>query len=149
MTVRAWFTISAIVLVALTAAVVYRLFAPVPPPEIFVRSGEVRLKGDRLAACWPGRSGEVGCAQPQGPSSPNDLPTSGRLRFVVGFPVQPKNGSIRIQRLSGGTVLESRWRREIVYELPPGTYELQVEARYPEDAYLIYRFLLSINRAGS
>ena len=142
MTVRAWFTISAIVLVTLTAAVIYRLFAPVPTPEIVARADSVRLGGSRERACWPQRGGDLKCEGPDRAGvTLQKLPRSGRLRFVVTYPVQPEDGTIRVvSRSTGKTVLRSDWRRSLRYDLEPDTYFAVAEARYPRGAFLRYRF---------
>lgn len=151
MTVRAWFTISAIVLVALTAAVVYRLLAPVPAPEILVRAGDVKLEGHRQTACWPQRNGEVSCERGGNGAltKKNAIPAEGTIRSVVGFPVQPENGRLRITTRTGRAVVDEDWSRTYRYDLAPGTYALEVTAEYPNNAHVTYLFLLSVTRTGS
>src|SRR5688572_17925601 len=97
-TVRAWFTISALVLVALAAAFGFRLFASNPAPEIVVRAGDVRLERKLDTACWPQRSGQVECSEAERADDPRykAIPSSGTLRILVAYPVQPTDGSIWI-----------------------------------------------------
>ncbi len=152
MTVRAWFTISALVLVALAAAFGFRLFASNPAPEIVVRAGDVRIEGKRVRACWPQRSGRVECS---GAESSDDvrypaIASSGSLRILVAYPVQPTDGSIRItDRDSGSTILQEEWTRSLHYDLDPARYVLRVSAPYPEGARVIYNFFFSVRRSGS
>lgn len=149
MTVRAWFTISALVLVALAAAFVFRLFAPNNPPGILVRSGDVRLQGRLDEACWPGRNGELNCERPESTAlpSPEVVPAKGTLRIVVAYPAQPDVGEIRIDGPDPTRVGD--WRNHLRYDLEPGTYMLTAEARYPERAFVRYVFRFRVTRSGS
>lgn len=139
-------------LVALAVAFGFRLFASNPAPEIVVRGGEVRLEGRRVRACWPQRSGQVECS---GAESFDDvrypaIASSGTLRILVAYPVQPTDGSIRItDRDSGTTSLEQEWTRSLRYDLDPGRYVLRASAPYPEGARVIYDFFFSVRRSGS
>jgi len=147
-TVRAWFTISALVLAALAAAFVFRLFAPITAPGILVRSGDVRLNGRLDDACWPGRHGELRCERAESTSpSAVVVPADGRFRIVVAYPVQPEVGEIRID--GPERVRIGDWRNPLPYNLEPGTYTLTAEARYPERAFVRYVFRFRVTRSGS
>lgn len=147
MTVRAWFTISALVLAALAAAFVFRLFAPVPAPEVVARAGEVRLDGEMRETCWPQRGGDVRCRRGDADPRGGTLPGRGTLRMIVTFPTQPEDGYVSITgpedlRVDG-------WRRNVAYDLPPGDYEMTAQATYPGDAFVRYAFRFSVSRSGS
>src|SRR5688572_13457634 len=149
MTVRTWFTISALVLVALAGAVVYQFLRPLRPPEILVSVGDVRLDGRVERACWPQRNGELDCGSEDRSDDRRIIPNEGTFRFVVAFPAQPEDGKITIAR--GRRTLESHdgWDRELDYDLEPGNYVLDVQAQYPEDAHLHYVFPFKVTRSGS
>jgi len=140
------------VLVALAAAFGFRLFVSNPAPEIFVRVGDVRLEGRRISACWPQRSGQVECSDAE---SSDDvrypaIVSSGTLRILVAYPVQPNDGSIRItDRDAGTTVLERDWTRSLRYDLDPGRYVLRASAPYPQGSRVIYDFFFTVRRSGS
>lgn len=149
MTVRTWFTISALVLVALAAAFAFRLFTSIPPPEIIVRVGEARVQGSLRAYCWPQRSG-VKCDQ-QEPESRRaaTIPSSGRMRFVV-YPVPPEKGRVTIRDAeTGETVLTKLWTERFSYELEPGRYTIDARGEYPPEAYVRYLFSVITTRSGS
>jgi hypothetical protein len=151
-TVRAWLTISALVLVALFGAVAYQFLRPVTAPGIIVNAGNEPLAGRLVESCWPQRNGDLKCEQgDDGDAETLSIPASGELRSVVAYPAQPEEGSIRIiSRDSGETVLRSGWDRSITYELDPGLYFVDVEARYPERAFVRYRFgFLRVTRSGA
>jgi hypothetical protein len=140
MTVRAWFTISTVVLVALVAAVVLKLTAPTPPPAIVARVGDTRLPGALYVSCWPQRSGNAKCQEPTGsPKGDVTIPRRGTLRVVVAYPVQPKRGNVRIYT-GGRTTLRSEWKRSITYELEPGRYQMLALALYPNASQVQYIF---------
>src|SRR5439155_2220030 len=110
MSVRAWFMISAVVLVGLSAAFVFRFFAPVPAPEIVARVGSIRLTGQRAADCWPQRSGKLRCENRRTSwTHAVRLRGKGVIHVVVAYPVQPQKGSLRIERRGGAAVVTSGW----------------------------------------
>jgi len=140
MTVRAWFTISAVAMVALFAAVALRLAAPTSAPAIVARVGSIRLPGALESECWPQRSGKTRCAHSsktvKGAAA---LKRRGRIRVVVEYPVQPKDGYVQLSR--GNHVLfRHKWSRTVSYEVDPGTYELTASAEYSKDAQIRYVF---------
>jgi hypothetical protein len=141
-TVRTWFTISVLVLVALSAAVVVRFLAPVDPPPIFVRSGESRLVGSLDKGCWPQRGGDLRCEEGGDGERPRagTIPREGKLRVVVAYPAQPEDGRIRIVRFPSREVLDEEWSESIDYKFEAGTYVMSADARYPEKAYTRYVF---------
>jgi len=144
MTVRTWITLSIAILVALSVAIVVRLLAPVPHPPILARSGEARLEGRLIEACWPQRGGDLRCEKGSGTNDPMTIPGEGELRIVVAYPAQPEEGSLRVMR-GRKTVLGSKdWEDEVTYDLDAGTYELIAEARYPQDAFVRYRFAFRV-----
>lgn len=153
MTVRAWFTISALVLAALAAAFIFRLFAPVPAPEIIVRAGDERLGGMLVRACWPQRTGEIECRDE--PDRSDDIrreriPSSGDLQISIAYPAPPESGSLTITtEPSDRVVLTRDWTSTLSYDLEPGSYVLRAVARYPEEASVTYDFLFSVIRSGS
>lgn len=150
MTVRAWFTISALVLAGLAGAFAYRLFAPVSPPQIVVRTDGVRLPGVLARACWPQRAGHLRCTQSDEP--PTEAPIvagSGVFRIVVTFPAQPTQGAILIERVGGDAVLRRAWDDTVSYRLSPGTYRLRVQAGSSAGAFVRYVFGFKVTRTGS
>jgi len=141
-TVRAWFTISAIVVAALFAAVALKLFAPVSAPAVTARAGSIRLPGRLDAACWP----RAGCSRGRhGSSEVATLPGTGRIRVVVQYPVQPKNGYIRISS-AGHVIVRAGWSGSrtkptvVSYDLPPGRYSVLAYADYTKTAHVRYIF---------
>src|SRR4051812_27322493 len=131
MTVRSWFTISTVVVVALFVAVALKLVAPASPPAIVARDTDTHLPGSLQSACWPQNSGHNRCTH--GGKPPKDsaiLPRNDKIRVVVAYPIQPKDGTIRIVR-SGRTVLRTKWSRYVSYELESGRYSLIADAKYP------------------
>ncbi len=133
---------------ALAAAFVFRLFAPVTAPAILVRSGEVRLEGRLVDVCWPGRDGELRCEKAESSTtSAPEVPAKGTFRIVVAYPAQPENGEIRINGPS--RVRIGDWRNPLPYDLDPGTYTLTAEAKYPERAFVRYVFRFRVTRSGS
>ncbi len=148
MTVRTWFTISALVVAALTGAFVYRLLQPLAFPEVILRSGDVRIEGDLAASCWPKRGPELRCTRKDAePASRSTIPSAGTFRFIVTFPAQPEDGEIRID---GPTRLKlDDWRQSLAYELAPGSYTLRARGEYPNDAYVSYLFRFRVTRSGS
>ena len=149
MTVRTWFTISALVCVALAGAVVYQFLRPLKPPEILVTVGNVRLDGRIVEVCWPQRSGELDCGYEDRNDERRVVPSKGKFRLVVAYPAQPQDGQITLSRGRRPLKSRDRWDREISYDLPPGDYSLEVQARYLEDAFLHYVFPLTVTRSGS
>ena len=146
MTVRAWFTISALVLVALSVAIVVRLLAPVQAPEILARVDDVRLEGVLVESCWPQRGNDVTCKDgPDEDPETRTLPSSGTLRFIVTYPAQPDDGSIVIEG-EGEEIRKRSWDDDIRYELEPGDYTIEAQADYPQDAYVRYRFAFTVTR---
>lgn len=148
MTVRAWFTITAIALALLSAAFVYRFFfQPVSPPQILVTTPDARLPGAYAGSCWPQRGDELRCEEPADPD-PGESATitgSGTMRVIAAFPVQPDRGRLVIvDARSGREVLSERWTDRLAYDVPSGTYRLEAEARYPADAFVRYVFAFRV-----
>lgn len=143
MTVKAWLTISAIVLVALTVSVVVRLLQPAPAPEILARVGDTRLEGELIEACWPQRGGEIRCEDGDGGGpATKSVPSEGTLRVAV-YPVEPKSGTVTVRGADGDEVLSRRWTKAVRYELDPGTYDVVAAADYGSGAKVSYRFRLT------
>jgi hypothetical protein len=140
MTVRTWVTLSVLILIALSVAIVARLLAPVPHPPILARSGDVRLQGQLIEACWPQRGGDLRCEKDGDDAQLSTIPGKGELRIVVAYPAQPDEGSIVIRRGETNFLREKGWDDEIAYALEPGRYELIARAEYPQDAFVSYRF---------
>lgn len=149
MTVRAWITISTIVLVALAAAVGFQFLRPIEPPPIVVISGEQRIEGAFDAGCWPQRDGVLRCTEGSDEPSPGTIRSKGSLRVALLAPVQPKDGQIRITDAEGETVLKAPWQRTIRYDLGPGDYTLTALAGEKDKAYVRYAFALRVTRSGS
>ena len=148
MTVRAWFTISAVAMAVLTAAFVYRFFfAPVSPPEILVTAAEGRIEGTYTGSCWPRRGDAVACDERDvQDGDPLTVARMGTLRIVVAFPQQPDRGRLEIVDASTGEqMLSEAWTDRLDYDLPSGAYRLTATARYPADAFVRYVFAF---RAG-
>ncbi len=144
MTVRAWFTISAIAVVALFAAAALKLTAPTPPPSIVARVGSIRLDGFLTASCWPQSGGKSKCADgPDRATKTVTIPRRGTIRVVVAYPTQPKNGSIDLFG-SNRPVFKKKWMRNVSYDLEPGRYYLQALALYSNSAKVQYRFRLRV-----
>jgi hypothetical protein len=141
-TVRTWFTISAIVVIALFGAVALKLTAPVDAPSIVARVGEIRLQGQRIAACWPDGK-KTKCTGRGAAPAPVTIPHHGTLRIVVAYPLQPKQGTIEV-RDGSHAVFTHPWRENTTYDLPPGSYELLATARYKTNAHVEYRFALHV-----
>jgi hypothetical protein len=149
MTVRAWFTISGLVLVALVAAVVFKLFAPVSPPKILGRVDGTRLEGQLENACWPQRSEKLTCTSRSAHPQAATIPRSGRFHVVVAFPAEPQRGSILIGD-ELGRILESHpWGKDFAYKLDPGRYTMRAKASYPRGLYVTYAFAFRVTRSGS
>jgi hypothetical protein len=129
--------------------VIYQFLRPLRPPEVLVSVGDVRLDGRVVEACWPQRGGELDCTREDGTPEARAVPGEGELRLVVAYPAQPQDGEITIAR--GRKTVESHddWDREVGYDLPPGEYTLDVQARYPEDASLHYVFPFRVTRSGA
>lgn len=156
MTVRVWLTISAVALVALGIAFGLRVFSPLEAPELVVTvegtDESVRLPGTHEASCWVQRDGELRCVEPDRdlPDGSPAVPTSGRMRIVAAFPVQPDEGMVRIVEGRGGaTAFEAELDDRIEYELEAGRYVLHVEARYPDGAFVRYAFPLRAEPEGA
>lgn len=148
MTVRAWFTISALVLVALAIAFAFRVFGPVSTPGILARSGDVRLEGTLVESCWPGRSGKIACTRGDGArGSAPTVASQGHFRVLVEYYQQPTRGTIRID--GPERIQVDDWRSPLSYDLEPGTYSLTTEARYPQNAFIRYVFRFKVTRSGS
>ena len=145
MSVRAWFTISAVVLVVLTAAFALRFFAPVPAPAIVARVGGIRLVGQATADCWPQRNARLRCHRRSSSwTRPARLRGKGTIHIVVAYPIQPRAGSLVILRRDGATVTTSGWRESLAYDLQPGEYALQAVAEYPKGARVAYYFPITV-----
>lgn len=152
MTVRAWFTISALVVVALAAAFAFRIFAAdTVIPEIRVRAGDIALEGGLATACWPEEGGKRVCETgKKAPRESGPIPPSGTLRVAAAYPIQPTRGSLRIRIAgSGEDVLKTAWKRRVPYKLRAGRYVLTAVANYPEKAFIRYTFRFSVSRSGN
>jgi hypothetical protein len=150
MSVRAWFSISAAVLVVLIVAFVFRFFAPVPAPEIVARVGGIRLTGQRDRDCWPQRNGDLRCAKFKTTwTKPARLHGTGTMHVVVTYPVQPPDGMLTFTKRDGTVVLTKKWTETVPYDLPPGSYALRADASYPKGAYVKFYFALTVTSAGS
>lgn len=63
------------------------------------------------------------------------------MRIIAIYPVQPDRGSVRvIESRTGDTVLRETWTDRLSYELDPGRYRIELEARYGDNAYVRYAF---------
>jgi hypothetical protein len=150
MSVRTWFSISALVLVVLAIAFVLRFFAPVPAPEIVARVGSIRVAGQRVADCWPQRDGKVRCETRSVEwKNPSRLRGKSTIHVVVAYPVQPQAGSLALATRDGHTIVTSKWTDSLPYDLPAGDYSLRVRADYPNGAYVDYAFPLTVTTSGS
>ena len=150
MTVRTWFTISALVLLALAGAFAFRLFASIPAPEMIVRVGDARLDGALVASCWPQRTGLKCTEDDAEPKGAADVPPSGRMRFIVTYPVQPEEGRITIRDAeTGEAVVRSKWTQRLSYNVPAGRYTIDARGDYPDGAYIRYVFAVTTTRSGS
>jgi hypothetical protein len=149
MTVRAWFTISGLVLVALLAAVAFRFFMPaaVAPPAIIGHVGAVRLDGDRLYSCWPQRSERLKCRRERAAPRAETVPAAGTLRFVVAYPAQPVSWQVTV--VSDEDTVLFKNAGTVKYKLDPGTYLVDTQARYDRGAVVHYWFRLRVTRSGS
>lgn len=148
MTVRAWFTISALVLAALAAAFIFRLFQPMRAPEMRLRAGDTTLEGSMDEACWIGRNGERSCEGGSNDGAKSaSIPPRGEFRLIVLYPVQPETGEIRIDGPDGRGEAQ-KWRSELPYELEPGRYTLTARADYPERSFIRYVFRFTVTRSG-
>jgi len=141
MTVRTWFTISIVVVIALFAAVALKLSAPVNAPSIVARVGETRLAGHLVASCWPGGNGKIACKQGKGDGNGAvaTIPPKGTLRVIVAYPLQPKDGYLQFSRKTG-PLYRTPWRENTHYDLPPGRYTLNAVAQYPKGPHVEYSF---------
>ena len=144
MTVRTWFTISAVAALALVATFALRAFRPIPPPELLARVDDTRIEGVYDGSCWPQSEGDLRCedrdADVSGASGPR-VPAEGMMRFIAAYPVQPAGGTLEIvDAESGATIVRDGYAESVPYELEPGRYAVMVEARYPDDAYVRYVF---------
>lgn len=148
MSVRAWFTISAAVLLLLGGAFVLRLFSPIQPPAILARASDEELDGVYVRSCWHQRRGNLSCQAADGAGLPASDTTvidrRGKMRIVAAYPVQPKEGTLEIETEKGKTVIEAPWLRELNYSLEPGIYVLTAEAKYGRGAYVRYVFRLRV-----
>ena len=150
MSVRAWFVISALVLVALAVAFVLRFFAPVPAPEIVARAGAIRLAGHKTAECWPQRDGNLRCRNYKPDSDQRTrLRGSGTIHVAVAFPARPEGGSLTLTAQDGTTVVTTTWKETLDYRAPPGSYHLRALATYPEGAKVDYVFPITVTSSGS
>ncbi len=141
MTVRTWITLSVGLLVAMTAAVFIRFLLPVEAPPILVRSGDVRLDGSLVAACWPQRGGELRCEDGDTDAGETaTVPREGTFRIIVAYPAQPEEGYLRISPADGKSGEREHWDDELDYELEPGRYVLEARAEYPQGGHVAYRF---------
>jgi len=146
MTVKAWMTISVVVLALLGGTAAYRFLAPLQPPELLATAGDVRLEGSRRAYCWPERRAErPRCRRSGGNDAAVAMPRWGRIRVVAAYPVSPKGGFLELRRQGGEVVQRVDGLDEpISYDLAPGRYELTAEARYSASAYVRYSFAMKV-----
>jgi hypothetical protein len=145
MTVRTWITLSVLILVALSVATVVRLLTPVVP-EVVARSGETHLDGTLIETCWPQRGGDLRCEKGDDRGEVVAVEADGTFNVIVVYPAQPDEGRLQIRR-GGKTVVDTDdWERELDYDLEAGTYELIAEGRYPEDAFVRFRFAFRVAR---
>ena len=150
MSVRAWFTISALVLVALAVAFVARFFAPVPAPEVVARVGGIRLTGQKVAECWPQRDGNLRCRNYKtNRIAPTRLRQTGTIHVAVAFPAKPEGGSLRLTAQDGKAVVETTWKESLDYRAPPGAYTFRALAKYAEGAKVDYVFPVTVTSSGS
>jgi hypothetical protein len=151
MSVRAWFTISALALFFLAVAFAFQLYGPVRPPAIVARAGTVRLEGTLAKACWPQRNGHAKCVSTKRARIiDRTVPAAGTLHVVVAYPFKPKTGTVRITSRDGKTVVASSgWKEDVPYRLPPGTYTLETDAQYGGGTYVVYDFGLMVTNSGS
>jgi hypothetical protein len=150
MSVRAWFTISAAVLVVLVFAFVFRFFAPVPAPDIVARVGSIRVAGQRVSDCWPQRNGGLRCAKFKTRwTKPARLRGTGTMHVVVAYPVQPPDGTIVFTKRDGTVVLSKKWADPLPYRLAPGDYIMRADAQYQRGAHIEYYFPLTVTVSGS
>lgn len=151
MSVRAWFTISALALFFLAVAFAFQIYGPVRPPAIVARAGTVRLEGTLVKACWPQRNGHAKCVATKRPRViDRTVPGAGTLRIVVAYPFKPKSGTIRITSRDGTTVVFSgALMQDVPYRLQPGAYTLEADAQYGEGTYVVYDFGLRVTSSGS
>lgn len=144
MTVRTWITLSLVILVALTVAILVRLLAPVDAPPILARVGETRIEGSLVEACWPQRGGDLRCEEEDRRDvEVTAIRSEGELRLIVAYPAQPEDGSVEITG-DEDRVLRKDWDDEIAYDLDRGSYTMVVHAVYPEGAFVRYRFGLRV-----
>ena len=141
-------TLSILVLVALCWAVLFQFLRPINPPEVLAISGPVRLDGRTIAACWPQRDGELKCSRPDTDETRMTVRGEGMFRLVVAYPAQPEDGQITIVRGQKTVNSEDDWTRELDYDLDPGDYVLDVQARYPLEAFIHVRFPFRVTRSG-
>jgi hypothetical protein len=150
MSVRAWFTISALALVGLVAAFVFRFFTPVPAPEIVARVGGIRLSGQRVSDCWPQRNGSLRCeTRTTKWTKLTRLRTTGTIHLVVAYPVQPSGGAVKVVKRDGSVVKSVAWTESFGYDLAPGDYAVRASADYAKGARVDYFFPLSVTTSGS
>jgi hypothetical protein len=149
MTVRAWVTISVVVLVVLTGATVYQFTRPLPAPPVLVRSGDVRLEGRNVISCWPQRNERLRCAGSDAELGARTVPSKGTFHLIVAYPVQPSKGQISLARGRKTLLYRDEWVRTLRYDLDPGEYTLDVQAGYPADARLHYIFDFKVTRSGA
>lgn len=147
MTVRAWVTISAACLLALVGALAWQFLRPLEAPQLIARSAEQELSSAFHGSCWPQQTGELHCRPPadSDPGSEVRLPSSGSIRIIAVYPVQPEDGSVHIfDERTGETVLEEEdgdgWPDRVSYTLDAGTYHLEAAAGYPNGGWVRYRF---------
>jgi hypothetical protein len=145
MTVRAWFTISAVALGVLTVAFLIWLTGPSRAPRLVASAGNVRLQGSPAGSCWPARSGKLSCSrEPRRRGPATRIAPSGTIRVFADFPVQPEDGSVRILRGDGSVASESKWTDRLPYSLEPGSYDLIAEGRWRRGAFVRYDFALAV-----
>ena len=137
---RTWFTISAVLVLALIAAVALKLSVPSGPPTIVARVGDIRLNGALQESCWTDGPGKKQCTTPETrPGEAVTIPGKGTLRIVVAYPSQPSKGTIVVSQGSK-VVFSNKWRQNTRYELRPGRYELVANAEYPRGVHIEYAF---------
>lgn len=143
MTVRAWFTISAVALGVLAVAFALRFSSPAKAPRLFASVGATRLEAAYRGSCWPQPGGRLRCERDPGrkPADGPRITGRGTLRVVADYPVQPTGGTIMVSRAGArDPVIRSDWENRLPYELDPGAYVMRADARYPPRGYVRYDF---------
>lgn len=138
MSVRAWLTISAVLLIVLGFSAAIRFFSPLSPPDIVVTTSDARLEGYQQASCWPQRAGDLLCEETnEAEVGPQTIDAQGDLLVVVVYPSTPAKGAVKFKNAAGEIAFETtEWARNVPYNVPPGDYTVEVEANYAQGAYV-------------